>query len=262
MVAAWRRIRARTSPPPFAHYRRQWHARDVGIHGTAALFLALLVPACQGSTAGGPTGLPFPNPDRPVARIIAPGYTSESARDAAGEAGRVMDRLGIVPGVRVADIGAGDGYYTVRLARRLGPGATLFATDVEPKYLEGLRARLAREGVTGVVVLQGLPRDPKLPANSIDVALLSHMYHEIENPYEFLYRLQPALRPGGRVAIIDVDKPTQDHGTPPALLRCELAAMGYRQLEAIPLAPAEGYLAVFAPPASPPAIESIKACRS
>jgi SAM-dependent methyltransferase len=228
----------------------------------AALLLALLTAACQGSTAGTPTGSRFPNPDRPVARIVAPGYTSESERDAAGEAERVMDRLGVAPGMRVADIGAGDGYYTVRLARRLGPGATLFATDVEPRHLEGLRARLAREGVTDVTVLLGLPRDPKLPPDSIDVAILSHMYHEIENPYEFLYRLQPALRPGGRVAIIDVDKPTKDHGTPPALLRCELAAVGYRQREELPLAPAEGYLAVFAPPASLPAIESIKACRS
>lgn len=226
------------------------------------LLVTLLVPGCPGSPAGVPAGARFPNADRPVARIISAGYSPEGVRDAAGEAERVMDRLGIVPGVRVADIGAGDGYYTVRLARRLGPGATLFATDVEPKYLEGLRARLAREGVTGVTVVQGLPRDPRLPPNSIDVAILSHMYHEIENPYEFLYRLQPALGPGGRVGVIDVDKPTQDHGTPPATLRCEMAAVGYRQLEAIPLAPAEGYLDIFAPPASLPAIASIKACRS
>jgi len=241
---------------------RQWHARVVGIRRVAALLLVLLVAACQGSTTGASGGSHFSRPDRPVARIVSPSYSSEAERDAAGEAERVMDRLGIAPGGRVADIGAGDGYYTVRLARRLRPGATLYATDVEAAYLDGLRARLAREGVTGVTVLQGRPRDPKLPSGSIDVAILSHMYHEIENPYEFLYRLQPALRPGGRVGIIDVDKPTQDHGTPPALLRCELAAVGYRQLEVVPLTPAAGYLAVFAPPSSLPAIESIKACKS
>jgi SAM-dependent methyltransferase len=234
----------------------------VALDRLAALLLVLLAAACQGSPAGAPPGPGFPAPDRPVARIISSSYRSESARDAAGEAERVMDRLGIAPGVRVADVGAGDGYYTLRLARRLGPGAMLFASDVTPQYLDGLRTRLAREGVTGVTLVQGLPRDPKLPPGSVDVAILSHMYHEIENPYEFLYRLQPALRPGARVGIIDVDKPTADHGTPPALLRCELAAVGYREVEAAPLAPAEGYLAVFAPPAALPPIASIVACRS
>ena len=87
------------------------------------------------------------------------------------------------------------------------------------------------------------------------------MYHEIENPYEFLYRLRPALTPGARIAIIDVDKPTQAHGTPPALLRCELAAVGYREVDFIALTPADGYLAVFVPPGTLPPSESIRPCR-
>jgi len=86
------------------------------------------------------------------------------------------------------------------------------------------------------------------------------MYHEIENPYEFLYRLWPALTPGARVGIIDTGGPTERHGTPPALLRCELAAVGYRELDFVLLAPADGYLAVFGPPESLPAPEAIKAC--
>jgi SAM-dependent methyltransferase len=240
---------------------RQWHARVVGIRRVAALLLVLLVAACQGSTTGTSGGSHFPRPDRPVARIVSPSYSSEAERDAAGEAERVMDRLGIAPGGRVADIGAGDGYYTVRLARRLRPGATLYATDVEATYLDGLRARLAREGVTGVTVLQGRPRDPKLPSGSIDVAILSHMYHEIENPYEFLYRLQPSLAPGARVGVIDMDRPTPDHGTPPGLLRCELAAVGYRQLDFVWLAPADGYLAIFTPPETLSPAGAIRPCR-
>ena len=195
-----------------------------------------------------------------MATIVSPSYSEEGKRDAAGEAERVMDRLGIEPGVRVADIGAGDGYYAVRLVRRLGPGATLYATDVETKYLAQLGERLQREGVSGVTLVLGAPRDPRLPPQSIDVAILSHVYHEIENPYEFLYRLQPALGPGGRLGIIETDRPTEKHGTPPTLLRCELAAVGYQEIDFVPLTPAEGYLAVFAPPATRPAIESIKAC--
>ena len=113
----------------------------------------------------------------------------------------------------------------------------------------------------GVTLVLGEPRDPRLPPAAVDLALLSHMYHEIENPFEFLYRLRPALAPGGRVAIIDVDKPTDRHGTPPALLRCELAAVGYRQVDFLSLAPADGYLAVFGPPDELPSVESIKACQ-
>ena len=229
-----------------------------------SLAVVLLVLACQLAcqrATPAPDGGRFPTPDRPVARIISSAYSTEDKRDAAGEAGRVMDKLGIAPGVGVADIGAGDGYYTVRLARRLGPDGMVLATDVEASHLERLRARLTREGIKGVTVILGQPRDPGLPPASVDVAILSHVYHEIENPYEFLYRLQPALRPGGRVGIIDKDRATGDHGTPPDLLRCELAAVGYREVEFISLAPAEGYLAIFTPPAQLPAVESIAACR-
>jgi SAM-dependent methyltransferase len=213
--------------------------------------------ACSHVVAQSPR---FPKPDRPVAPIITPAYSTEEARDRAGEAPRVMDRLGIRPGLRVADVGAGDGYYTVRLAQRLGPGATIYAQDVERRYLDRLAARLARERIAGVTPVHGMPNDPRLPPASVDVAILSHMYHEIENPYEFLHRLRAALAPDARVAVIDVDKPTTAHGTPPALLRCEMAALGYRQIDYVSLAPADGYLAVFAPPATLPAPEAIRPC--
>jgi len=203
----------------------------------------------------------FPVPDRPVAGIVSPEYSDEPTRDAHGEAERVLDRLSIKPPLRVADIGAGLGYYTVRLARRLGPSATIYATDVKAEYLDQLRTRLAREGIAGVTLILGLPRDPRLPPDSVDVAILSHMYHEIENPYEFLYRLQPSLAPGARVGIIDMDRPTKQHGTPSGLLRCELAAVGYRQLDLVSLAPADGYLAVFARPDALPPARAIPACR-
>jgi ubiquinone/menaquinone biosynthesis C-methylase UbiE len=203
----------------------------------------------------------FPAPERPVAAIVSPSRGDESTRDQRGEARRVLDRLDVRAGVRVADIGAGDGYYTVHLARRLGHDATIYAEDVKAEYLERLGARLAREKIDGVTLVRGAPRDPRLPAGEVDLAILAHMYHEIENPYEFLYRLWPSLAPGARVAIIDIDRPTQNHGTPPALLRCELAAVGYRQTDFLSLAPAEGYLAVFVPPERLPRVETIKPCR-
>ena len=208
----------------------------------------------------GSAPLRFPAPARPVASVVSPAYSSEETRDRRGEAERVMNRLGLQPGIRVADIGAGDGYYTVRVARRLGSAGTVYAVDIKAEYLQRLEARLKREGVSGVTLVHGEPRDPKLPPAAIDVAILSHMYHEVENPYEFLYRLRPALGAGARVAIIDVDKPTQNHGTPPGLLRCELAAVGYHQIDFVSLAPAEGYLAIFVPPDQLPAVEAIIPC--
>jgi SAM-dependent methyltransferase len=227
-----------------------------------ALACALLLLSPWPVEAQDRAGTPvFPAPDRPVAGITSPTYSDEKTRDGHGEAERVMDRLGIKPGQRVADIGAGLGYYTVRIARRLGSGATIYATDVKAEYLDQLRARLARERIDGVRIILGLPRDPRLPAESVDVALLSHMYHEIENPYEFLYNLRPALAPGARVGIIDTEEPTERHGTPPALLRCELAAVGYHEVEFGRLAPADGYLAVFVPPETLPPVNAIRPCK-
>jgi len=215
------------------------------------------------SAVGTPGAEPprFPGVDRPVAPIISPAYSTEVERDRHGEAERVMNRLGVTPGMRVADIGAGDGYYTVRLAQRLGHGAPIYAEDVSQPYLDRLAARLTREGVARVTLVHGTPADPRLPAQSVDLAILAHMYHEIEHPYEFLYRLHAALAPSGRVAIIDNDKPTREHGTPPVLLRCELAAVGYPQIDFLSLAPADGYLAVFARPEVLPRPEAIQPCR-
>jgi predicted methyltransferase len=203
----------------------------------------------------------FPRVDRPVAPIVSSAYSTEAERDGHGEAERVLNRLSVKPGMRVADVGAGDGYYTVRMAKRLGPGGAIYAEDVTQSYLDRLAGRLAREGIAGVTLVHGTPVDPRLPERSVDLALLAHMYHEVEQPYQFLYRLHAALAPGGRVAIIDNDKPTGEHGTPPTLLRCELAAVGYRQVHFLWLAPADGYLAVFAPPEVLPRPEAIRPCR-
>jgi SAM-dependent methyltransferase len=227
------------------------------IVGTVRVVVALMAAA----VAVPAPALQFPVPDRPVAPIISPIRADEPSRDRHREAERVMDRLSIRPGVRVADIGAGTGYYTARLARRLGPGATIYAEDVKPDYVKQLEARLRRDGIEGVTVVLGDPNHPRLPPSAIDVAILAHMYHEIENPFEFLYHLRPALAPGARVGIVDAERRTEEHGTPPALLRCELAAVGYRQVDFMSLAPGEGYLAVFVPPDRLPPVEAIKPCR-
>lgn len=101
----------------------------------------------------------------------------------------------------------------------------------------------------------------RLPPASIDVAILAHVYHEIARPYEFMYPLRAALAPGARIGIVEVDKPTQDHGTPVALLQCELGAVGYRRAALTSLQPADGYLAIFLPPEALPRPGSIRPWR-
>lgn len=169
----------------------------------------------------------FPLPNRPVSRIVAPRWVDEEDRDAFGEAEKVMAVLGIKAGQRVADIGAGDGYYVRHLSERVGPGGAVYGQDIEPRYLALLRDRVASSGWRNVTVVEGTAGDPKLPAASIDVALMIHMYHEISDPFALLHRLAPAFRAGGRLAILDQDAPTDRHGTPPRLLACELGAVGY-----------------------------------
>ena len=221
-----------------------------------ALVLLALLPSCDIPAADyaeglAPPGVPasaFPAPSRPVARIVNDTWHDEQSRDKVGEAERVMNLLGVKPGLTVADIGAGSGYYTVRLAKRVGPEGHVYAEDVVPEYLERLAQRVRSEGLTGTVTLvRGDPHDPQLPAGLVDIALLVHMYHEVQQPYGLLWNLRPALRTGAQVAVVDARKQTEVHGTPPDLLRCELAAVGYPETGFYDLQ--EGtYLAIFAPP--------------
>lgn len=208
---------------------------------------------------GAPAGA-FPKPDRPVAEIVAPQWSAEAARDKAGEFDAVARGMGIAPGETVADIGAGSGYYVVRLSPRVGPRGKVLAEDVTPAYLASLEKRVT--ALDNVTVVRGEPHDPRLPPNSVDAAILVHMYHEIAQPFGLLHNLAPAMRPGGRVGIVDADDIPSRHGTPPALLRCELAAAGYRETGFHPLN-GGAYLAVFAAPApnERPRPETIRPCR-
>src|SRR5207245_4923911 len=149
-----------------------------------------------------------------VAGIVTDTGKDEQSRDRASEAERVIRLLGVKPGLDVADIGAGSGYYTVRLARRIGPQGHVFAEDVVPDYLDRLARRVAGEGLAGSVTLvRGEPHDPRLLPGSLDLALLVHMYHEVAQPYGLLWNLRPALPPAARVAVIHAPQGTSAHGT-------------------------------------------------
>ena len=133
-----------------------------------------------------------------------------------------------------------------------------------PEYLRGLRRRVRDLGLRNVAISLGEPHDPRLPADSLDISILVHMYHEIAQPYALLYNLIPALKSGARVGIVDAFRPTSEHGTPPSLLRCELAAVGYREVSLDRLTGSDAYLAIFAPPsvASRRRPEAMVACKA
>ena len=169
----------------------------------------------------------------------------------------------IGPGETVADVGAGSGYYVTRLSPLVGPQGRVLAEDVTPRYLADLEARLRKAGLSNVTVVRGEAHDPRLKPASLDAAILVHMYHEITQPFGLLHNLAAAMKPGGRVGLVDADDIPSRHGTPPALLRCELAAAGYRETGFSVLDGGVGYLATFEAPAPEkrPDPASIKPCK-
>jgi ubiquinone/menaquinone biosynthesis C-methylase UbiE len=160
---------------------------------------------------------------------------------------RVMDILHITPGKTVADIGAGGGWFTVRAARRVGPGGKVIAEEINSKAIDAIRERARREGLPNVVELLGTPDDPKLPPDSLDAALMLKVYHEIAHPALVLASLHAALKTGGRFGIIDRNGSGADHGLDEKVLRKEVERNGFKQVARYDFTKADGqdYFLIF-----------------
>jgi ubiquinone/menaquinone biosynthesis C-methylase UbiE len=172
-----------------------------------------------------------------------------------------MELAEIRPGMFVADIGAGEGYYTVRLSPLVGQAGRVLAQDIVPQTRDALAQRVTRENLQNVAVKLGEPNDPKLPAGSFDRVFLIHMYHEIERPSEFLWHVRDSLKREGRVVVVDADRPTDRHGTPPRLLVCEFAAVGYELTRFDRLSDTESYFAQFDAKGPKPEPGKIPVCK-
>ncbi len=203
----------------------------------------------------------FPKAYRPISNASSTEFSSEARRDEKGEAEMVMDWAGIVLGTTVADIGAGEGYYTVRLAPRVGNKGRVLAQDINRGALDRLGERISRERLDNVAINEGAPADPRLPLKSFDRIFMVHMYHEIEEPYAFLWRMRPALKPGGQVIVVDRDKSTDKHGIPPKLLFCEFEAAGYRLKGFVERLDVGAYFARFEAEGKRPEPHEIKPCK-
>jgi ubiquinone/menaquinone biosynthesis C-methylase UbiE len=119
---------------------------------------------------------------------------------------RIMDALQIAEGSIVADLGAGGGWFTIRLARRVGPNGKVYAEDVQPQMIQAISRRVERENLRNVVPRLGTPDDPKLPEGAIDVVLIVETYNEVERRVALLRNVARSLKPGGRIAIINSKK--------------------------------------------------------
>src|SRR3954447_26673309 len=222
----------------------------------AAAVLALT--ACRAQ----PSEPQFPTAHRDVAAIVGGTFSTEDARDRAGEAEEVMELAGVKPGMSVADVGAGEGYYTVRLARVVGPKGRVLAEDIMPEVRDALSDRVQRERLDNVAVKLGTADTPMLPAASFDRIFLVHMYHEVASPYAFLWHLREGVKPDGQVIVVDSNRPIRRHGMPPAQLKCEFAALGMQPVKFSVLTGGDVYFMAFRLAAERPAPEKIQPCNS
>jgi len=224
---------------------------------TAAL-AALLLLSCRSE----PRQPRFPSAHRDVAPIVGDTFSTEDARDRMGEAQQVMQLAGIRHGMWVADVGAGEGYYTVRLARVVGSKGRVLAEDIMPDVTDQLTDRVQRQRLDNVAVRLGTPDDPRLPAQTFDRIFLVHMYHEVASPYAFLWHMRDGLKPDGLVIVVDADRPVKRHGMPPEQLKCEFAALNLKPVRFTMLPGGEVYFMAFRSAGARPAPEAIKPCNS
>ncbi len=123
---------------------------------------------------------------------------------------RVIDEAGIKPGMTVADVGAGDGYFTFRLAERVGPDGRVYANDIDNRALQVVRDKCSEEDIRNVTVILGKEDDPLLPEKSIDIVLMVNVIHLVKNPTLFLKNIEKCLKPSGTLVIVQWDAEKMD----------------------------------------------------
>jgi ubiquinone/menaquinone biosynthesis C-methylase UbiE len=212
------------------------------------LVAALALSACSRAPSAGRAGAAASA--GPVATIDPPGtymgrtlaspmsyqgadWLERADRETTEQPEHVLDVLGVKEGMTVADVGAGSGYFTVRIARRIGSRGRVLATDLQPEMLDLLRAKVAKASLVNVVPVLATEGDAKLPRNELDLVLMVDVYHELPKPSATLAQVRAALRPEGRLALVeyrgeDPDVPIKpEHKTTLAQVRRELEANGF-----------------------------------
>ncbi|MGH9720004.1 MAG: class I SAM-dependent methyltransferase [Bryobacteraceae bacterium] len=165
---------------------------------------------------------------------------------------KALDAIGVREGETVADIGAGAGYFTWRLAERVGVNGKVYANDIQEKMLERLRVNVSERGLKNVETVLGAEDDPKLPAGAIDMALLVDVYHEFSEPQKMLRKIREALKPGGRLVLLEYRKEDPkipirlEHKMTVEEARSEVEAEGFRLERTLGVLPRQ-HILIFRP---------------
>ena len=190
---------------------------------------------------------------REIAHVMGPGgilWLERAERETEEQPQLLIDAFEIKPGQTIADLGAGSGYYSFRIAPLVGSKGKVLAIDIEPAMLDVIAERARREQIANVTTVRASARDPNLTPDSVDLLFMVDVYHELEYPYEVMTKVRAALKPGGRVALIEYRaedpqvaiKPL--HKMSERQVRRELQAAGFRHVKTLRTLPLQ-HLIVF-----------------
>jgi SAM-dependent methyltransferase len=143
---------------------------------------------------------------REIAQVmghLAAGWLEREEREREEEPNKLLEALKLKPGDMVADVGAGTGYFTFRIAPLVGPRGKVYAVDIQPEMLDLLRKKMKEQNVTNIVPVLGTIEDPKLPAGAVDLILMVDVYHEFSHPREMTVAMLKALKTGGRLVLVE-----------------------------------------------------------
>jgi len=190
---------------------------------------------------------------REIAQVMGPGgilWLERPEREVEEQPQRVIDALAIVPGQTVVDLGAGSGYYSFRIAPLVGSRGKAIAVDIEPAMLHVIQQRAEREHVANLVTIQSTACDPHLPDGTVDILFMVDVYHELSCPYEMMQKVRAALKPGGRVALIEFRQEDPKvmikavHKMSEAQIIREMRAVGLKHVKTVETLPIQ-HLAIF-----------------
>ena len=188
---------------------------------------------------------------RPIAGVMGMGgadWLTRPERAAEEHPEEALDAIGILPGSVVGDVGAGVGYFTEKLARRVGPNGKVFANDIQPEMLTQLRKNMAKLGIGNVQTIVGAEDDPHLPANTLDLVLLVDVYHEFSKPQAMLRHIRESLKQNGRLVLLEYRKEDpnvpirEEHKMTVKQVRTELEPEGFRFEKSIETLPQQHIL--------------------
>jgi len=211
------------------------HKRDrlVALTGALAVASALIAVAQQTATQPGVHPISGRRFAQPMSYLGAD-WLDRSERVAEEEPDIALDAIKLVKGSTVADVGAGSGYMTVKMASRVGPTGKVYANDIQPEMLALLRQRLAKEKITNVETVLGSEDDPTLPMGALDLILMVDVYHEFSEPQKMLRRMHAELKPGGRLVLLEYRKEDPavpirpEHKMSVSEAKLEVEAEGYK----------------------------------